>query len=192
MTGKEAIIEKIKADARQKANSTLEEGAKKAQEAISIARSDAKIYKDKHMEESYIEREEIINRKITVANLEVKKLLLQAKKEIIDRAFEEAVNEIKKDEKAYLALIKRMLAYCEDDDTVIISESDKNRISKTFVVKTANEYGKRINVSENYGTFKGGIILSGKGSDKNLTLDVELSVVKEEYEPQIAEILFGE
>ena len=80
MTGKEAIIEKIKSDARQKANSTLEEGAKKAQEAIAIARSDAKIYKDKHMEESYVERDEIINRKITVANLEVKKILLQAKK----------------------------------------------------------------------------------------------------------------
>ena len=192
MTGKEAIIEKIKSDARQKANSTLEEGAKKAQVAIAIARSDAKIYKDKHMEESYVERDEIINRKITVANLEVKKILLQAKKEIIDKAFNEAVVSIKSEEKSYLALIKRMLAYCENDDTVIIAESDKNIISKNFIVKTANEYGKRVNVSETYGKFKGGIILSGKNSDKNLTLDVELSELRDEYEPHIAEILFGE
>lgn len=192
MTGKEAIIDKIRADARQKANSTLEEGTKKAQEAISIAYNDAKIYKEKNMAESYAERDEIVRRKITVANLEVKKLLLQAKKQVIDKAFSEAISAVKEDKEGYKALIKRMLSFAEDGDEVIVSESDKESITPDFIAKCAKEYGKKITFSPTYGTFAGGIILSGKGSDKNLTLEVELTNIRSEYEPAIADILFGE
>ena len=116
MTGKEAIIEKIRADARQKVNSTLEEGARKAQEAIALARADVKIYKDRNMSESYAERDEIINRRITVANLDVKKLILKAKVTAIDKAFEEATKEIKADKSRYLELIKRMIKFADDGD----------------------------------------------------------------------------
>lgn len=192
MSGKDAIIEKIRADARQKANSTLEEGNRKAQEAISIAYNDAKIYKEKNMAESYAERDEIVRRKITVANLEVKKLLLQAKKEIIDRAFEEAIQAVKADKKGYEALIKRMLSFAEDGDEVIVSEKDKDLVTEAFVAKCAKEYGKNITLGKTYGDFAGGIVLTGKGSDKNLTLEVELNTVRSEYEPAIAELLFGE
>ena len=192
MSGKDAIIEKIRADARQKANSTLEEGNRKAQEAISIAYNDVKIYKEKNMAESYAERDEIVRRKITVANLEVKKLLLQAKKEIIDRAFEEALQAVKADKKGYEALIKRMLSFAEDGDEAVISESDKDVITAAFIASCAKEYGKKVTLSPTYGNFAGGIMLTGKGSDKNLTLEVELNAVRGEYEPAIAELLFGE
>ena len=192
MNGKDAIIEKIRADARGKANSTLEEGAKRAQETIAIALNDAKIYKEKNMAESYAEREEILRRRETVANLEVKKLLLQAKKTVIDKAFEEAVTAIKKDEKRYLALITRMLSYAEDGDVVVIAKSDKTLVKKAFIEDEAKKAGKKVTVSATYGDFCGGLILSGKGVDKNLTLENELNTVRTEYETSIADILFGE
>lgn len=192
MTGKEAIIAKIMADAQRKANSTLEEGSKKALEIISVAHNDAKIYKDKHMAESYVERDEIVKRKITVANLEVKKSLLKVKKTMIDKAFDEALVEIKKEKDAYLALIERMLSFAEDGDVVTIAESDKNVVKKTWVTERAKKLGKIITVNKEYGNFAGGIILSGSGSDKNLTLEVELDSVRDIYEPQIAELIFGE
>ncbi len=192
MTGKEAIIDKIRQDAIQKANSTLEEGSKRAQEAISIAYNDAKIYKEKNMAESYAERDEIVRRKITVANLEVKKMMLQAKKQVIDRAFDEAVALIKADKKGYLALIGRMLKFAEDGDEVVISETDKDTVSKDFVVKEGAKYGKKVTASKTYGAFCGGIILRSENADKNLTLEEELSGVRREHEPAIAEVLFGE
>ena len=192
MTGKEAIIDKIRQDARQKANSTLEEGSKRAQEAISIAYNDARIYKEKNMAESYAERDEIVRRKITVANLEVKKMTLQAKKQIIDKAFEEAVGLIKADKDGYLALIKRMMRFAEDGDVVVIAEADKKLVSKDFIVKQAAEYGKKVTVSDEYGAFCGGLILRSENADKNLTLEEELNGVRRDYEPAIAEVLFGE
>lgn len=192
MTGKEAIIAKIISDAQRKANSTLEEGNKRALEIISVAQNDARIYKDKNMAESYAERDEIVRRKITVANLEVKKNILMVKKTILDKAFDEALVEIKKDKVGYLGLISRMLKFAEDGEVVTIAESDKEVVTKEWVVTTAGSYCKKVSVNDTYGSFCGGIIISGGGSDKNLTLEVELSTVRDEYEPQIADVLFGE
>lgn len=192
MTGKEAIIAKIISDAQRKANSTLEEGNKRALEIISVAQNDARIYKDKNMAESYAERDEIVRRKITVANLEVKKNILMVKKTILDKAFDEALVEIKKDKVGYLGLISRMLKFAEDGEVVTIAESDKEVVTKEWVIATVGSYGKKVSVNDTYGSFCGGIIISGGGSDKNLTLEVELSTVRDEYEPQIADVLFGE
>ena len=123
--GKDAIIRKIKEDAIIKANSTLEEGAARAKTTIDNAVRDADVYKRDNMAESYVERDEIIKRKTTVASLEVKKLVLQAKKQVVDKAFDEAAKLIKSDEKAYKNLIERMLSFVEDGDEIVLSEFRK-------------------------------------------------------------------
>ena len=40
--------------------------------------------------------------------------------------------------------------------------------------------------------FSGGVILSGGGVDKNLTLEVEVGLLREETESEIATLLFKE
>ena len=192
MGGKEAIIEKIKAEARIKANSTLEEGAKKAKDEIEIANNDAKIYKEKNMAESYEERSNILKRKETVANLEVKKLFLQAKKEVIDKAFKEAVEAIKKDEASYKALVSRMISFAEDGDEIVVAKADEKILTEKFLTETAKKCGKEIKKFSVSDAFEGGIVLKGNGVDKNLTLENELTAVRNEYEVEIADILFGE
>lgn len=191
MTGKEAIIEKIITDARLIANSTLEEAGKRGSEIIDVARNDAKLYRDKNMAESYAEREEIIRRKITVANLEVKKIILHAKQKIMAEAFKEALIKIKEDAKAYLALLDGMLKNASDGDTVILSERDKNLVNAKWLAGKAADRGIKL-VFGGYGEFEGGMIIAGEGSDKNLTLEVEIKAVREKYEPEIAGILFGD
>lgn len=191
MTGKEAIVEKILADARAIANSTLEEAGKRGSEIIGVAQSDAKIYREKNMAESYTEREEIIRRRMTVGNLEVKKLLLKKRQDIMTQAFDGALKAIKADVKGYLKLLDGMLANAEDGDTVFLSESDRDLVGEKWLLGKANE--KKLDISfGGYGGFSGGMIIAGKGSDKNLSLDVELKTVREEYEPEIAGILFGD
>ncbi len=189
MSGKEAIVDKILSDAVAVVNSTLEEANAFCAQEIAVAQNDAKIYREKNMEESYLEREEIIRRKITVANLEVKKLILQAKQEIISKAFDSAVEAVKKDSDNYKKLIIRMLSQAEEGETVTFSIQDKNLFDKKWLAANSD---KKLIFSDNYGDFCGGIILSGSGSDKNMTLEVELEGVRSSFEPQIAEILFGE
>ncbi len=190
--GKDAIIRKIKEDAIIKANSTLEEGAARAKTTIDNAVRDADVYKRDNMAESYVERDEIIKRKTTVASLEVKKLVLQAKKQVVDKAFDEAAKLIKSDEKAYKNLIERMLSFVEDGDEIVLSEFDEKLVSDEFVEKTVNKLGKKATISEKRGSFKGGIKLVGKNTDKNLTLEAELAEFRREEESVVAQILFGE
>ena len=189
LNGKDLIIKKIRLDAEIKANSTLEEGNNRAKEIIDDAIHNADIYKERFLQESFKERDEIVKRRITVANLEAKKLILQAKKEIIDKAFENAKKALIEDKKAYKEIITSMLKYAEDGDKITICESDSKLITNKFVKETT---GKDVTINKEYGNFVGGIIITGENSDKNLTLDVELKAVREQIETEIAEMLFGE
>lgn len=189
MSGKEAIIEKILSDARAIVNSTLEEANIFSAEEISVAQNDVKVYREKNMAESYEEREEIIRRKITVANLEVKKLMLQAKQELLSVAFADTIAAVKTDTLGYQKLVEAMLTMANDGDIVTFSQSDKD----LFDVKWLKAHtSKAVTINKNYGEFCGGVILEGSGSDKNMTLEVELDSVRNNHEPEIAGILFGE
>ena len=191
MTGKEAIVAKIISDARLIANSTLEEASNRGKEILLVAENDARIYREKNMAESIAEREENIRRKITVANLEVKKMILQTRQKLMAEAFEKAIEAIKEDTSAYLALLDGMLSYASDGDEVVLSEDDKKLVNAKWLSGKAADKGKQFRFG-GYAPFRGGMIIKGEGSDKNLTLEVEMKAVKERYEPVIAELLFGE
>ena len=129
MSGLEEIIEKIIKDAINKANSTSEEASTKASEIIEVANNDARIYIEKNMQESYSERDDIIKRKISAANLETRKMILKTKQELISQAFEEAVIEIKSNPSKYKVLIAKMIEKAEDCDKIVNSKEDKNFIN---------------------------------------------------------------
>ena len=101
MSGEDAIIEKIRSDAQEVITGVSEDANKKGMEIIHTALNDAKIYSDKQMNESFAERDEIIRRKITVANLEVKKMLLATKQQILEDAFIKAAEAVRADKKKY-------------------------------------------------------------------------------------------
>ncbi len=191
MSGKDAIIEKIRSDAREIAVSTSEEASRRGMEIIRQAQENAKLYHEKHMEESAAERDEILQRKTTVANLEVKKMLLAAKQELISKSFADAAALIRAD-KRYPDMLEGMLKNANDGDVVTFSERDKDLVSSGWFETAAQKIGKKITMNTVFGSFLGGIVLSSGGSDKNLTLEVELAGVRDGYEPEIAAMLFGE
>ncbi len=191
MSGKDAIIEKILEDARAIATATSEEANAKGTEILRLAREDAEAYREKNAEESLQERKEILQRQISVANLEVKKNILAAKQEVIGKAFTEAVSAIRAEKESYQNLIRGMLCNASDGDTVVFSEGDKEWATGAWLADFCKKVGKKIAFG-GYGDFCGGVIVTGKGSDKNMTLEVELATIRDEYEPHIASLLFGE
>ena len=191
MSGKDAIIEKIKSDAREIAVSTSEEASRRGMEIIRQAQENAKLYHEKHMEESAAERDEILQRKTTVANLEVKKMLLAAKQELLSESFSAAATLIRSDAR-YPDMLLGMLSKASDGDAVTFAEADKDLVTKEWFENAVQKIGKKITMNTAFGSFLGGIVLSSGGSDKNLTLEVELAGVRDGYEPEIATMLFGE
>ncbi len=186
------ISEKILSDARALANSTMEEGTLKAQETIERAHNDIAIYREKNMHETFELRDEIVRRRISVANLEAKKSMLKARRDVLDSVYDDAIEVVCGDDKTYLALISKMLDYAEDGEEVCISERDKDRITRDFVKSEADRRGIALKLSDEYADIRGGIVLRGKNYDKNLSVETEIKFLRDETEPQIAESLFGD
>lgn len=194
MSGKDSIIEKILSDAKVTSEKTIEEARLKADEIVSSAKSQAEEYKSKEVAVAEASISDILKRKVTVANLEVRKIILQSKQEVIDRVFKDALESITslpKDE--YKSLIFGMLkAEAQDNDIVTVSARDKDIITAAFILDAGKKLNKKLRMNETYGNFNGGIILTSGAYDKNLTLDVELGMLREEMEPEIAATIFGE
>ena len=107
-------------------------------------------------------------------------------------ALDEAIDAFAADKKTYLALIEKMISSCcEDGDEVVICERDEKTVTKKFVAEVAKKTGKKLTRGDAFGDFKGGVMLSGKNYDKNLTLDLEFESLRDGLESKIVEILFG-
>ena len=193
MDGQQKIIDKILSDAKHDAGEMLSEALKKAEALVAAKQAEADAEYDLSVEEARKAGEEVVRRRLTVADLEVKKLLLSAKKQAVDEAFEESLKKLlalPKEE--YTALVGSMIASAADDgDVVVISENDKTVLTKAFFDKISAKIGKKLTLSDTFGNFKGGVMLLGKGVDKNLTFESELALLRDEVEPEVAKIMFS-
>ncbi|HHX49322.1 MAG TPA: hypothetical protein GX709_02900 [Clostridiales bacterium] len=185
------LVNVILDDAQKIATSTRNEGNTKAQEIISRASSDVSVSKQKAYEETALIHENILKQAIVDANLEVKKLILSTKREIINTAFDKAMDKILKlPKKDYLNLISSLLNKADDGDIVLISSKDKNVITKEFIEKESKRLGKKLVLSNQYIDILGGIVLSNKYFDKNLSLEVLMSNLRDEIETTVADQIF--
>ena len=193
MDGQQKIIDKILSDATHDAGEMLSEALKKAEALVAAKQAEADAEYDISVEEARKAGEEVVRRRLTVADLEVKKLLLSAKKQAVDEAFEESLKKLlalPKEE--YTVLVGSMIASAADDgDVVVISENDKNVLTKAVFDKISAKIGKKLTLSDTFGNFKGGVMLLGKGVDKNLTFESELALLRDEVEPEVAKIMFS-
>lgn len=189
---KEAIIEKILSDAEKRAEASLNEAKDKADSILADAAAQCKA----HCEQSNYEMgriaEDVARRGKTVAELDAKKLVLAAKSELINRVYELALEKAKTlDKKTYKKLLLGMLEYAEDGDVVTISEREKGILTKEDVAAFASAKKIKLSLNDKLGDFDGGMIISGKGIDKNLTLEVEFKLLRDETEAEIAKELVG-
>ena len=94
-------------------------------------------------------------------------------------------------DKDYKNLIEGMLdSAAEDGDVVTISKNDAKVLTKAFFDSYSKKRGINLSLSKDLGDFKGGVVLSGGGVDKNLTLEVEIKLLREQTESEIAGLLF--
>ena len=100
--------------------------------------------------------------------------------------------EIRTDKAGYEKLLIGMMKCADDGDEVTFSVKDRDLVTDKWFDSAIKKAKKKLTKSPVFGDFSGGILISGKGSDKNFTLEVELAGVREEYEPQIAKLIFGE
>ena len=192
MNNKDAIIQKIIDDAGKVAEGNIREAEETASQILARARKEIDRFDAANEGKADALYNDALSRSAVVANLDCKKLMLNAKKDVINKVFDEAAEVISSDKKAYLSLIESMIcSCCEDGDEVVICERDAKVITKKFIGDISKKIGKKLTLCATFGEFKGGVLLIGKNYDKNLTLDLELQSVREKTESQIVDILFG-
>lgn len=189
---KEAIIEKIYSDAKIKADSFVKDAEEKSQEILDEAKKQCAEYIAQSKSETEQMVYDILSRGQIVAELDAKKLQLAAKKEILDIVFVRALEKVKEmNDKEYLKLLLGMLNQAEDGDIITISKREEKVLTQKVVDDFAKKKGIKLSLSKSRGDFDGGMILSGNGIDKNLTLEVEIGMIRSEIETQIAKELFS-
>ena len=190
MEGKEAIINKILDDAKQSAEEILQKAQNNADVKTQSANEWANEYTK--VQRAILEKDlvEIIERRKTVANLDVRKLLLSAKQEVLSDVFGQALDRLRKlDKNDYLKLIIELVKENADQNDCLILSKDgvlcKKDIENHQVIKDYN-----ITVSEEFGDFVGGVMLIGEVCDKDLTFEAVIDSKKEELSSEVAKRLF--
>lgn len=189
---KEAIVEKIISDAHLKAEAIIGEANAKADEVISAAAEECKEYLYNFKAETDKMVFDVEARSKTVAELDAKKLTLAAKTKVLDVVYERVSDNLRNlDKDTYSELIFAMLQNAKDGDVVTISQREKDIVTKESLAQFAKEKGIFLTLSDKLGDFDGGVILSENGVDKNFTFEIEVALLKEQTEANVAKEIFG-
>lgn len=194
MNNKQAIIDKILADACETATANVDRAEQTSRQIVEQAQQQAEQYRSEHAQDATQAADEQILRRRTVDRLDVRKHTLQVKKQLLDELYAR-VPEVMRTQykKEYLQLLQsRIAAVAEDGDSVVICEQDKKILTAKWVKEVSAACGKKLTLSKTLGNFDGGVILTNAVCDKNLTLSLELSQLRETTESELETVLFGE
>ena len=110
MEGKKAIVDRILSDAEEQAKSILKDAQIRKQAEQDAARQEAAEYLEKSRRALKSEAENQISRRETVAALDCRKLLLQAKREVLESVIQAAQKKAcKMPKEKYLKVLEKLL-----------------------------------------------------------------------------------
>ncbi len=168
-------------EGEEKGNAILDAAKKECDEQLVAARAE--------MERA---SEETLSRSRVVAEMDAKRLILDAKLGILDRVFARALEKlVQLDDEAMKQLLLGMLSYAEDGDEVILNARGRSLINKSVLKAFASSRGISLKLSDEVGDFEGGAKLRHGGIDKNLTFASELAILRDSEEAEIAKQIFG-
>lgn len=188
---KEAILERIISDAKTAAAATVAEAEGRAAEII--AEAEARAARDRQGTSAIIaERSKAIaDGKAAAARLDAAKVMLAAKRGVIDAVYARALEKLKAlPQKDAVRLAEGLLlSYAEDGDELVFAT---NFAYKAQVLKLAVVAEKNLKNSGKTADIDGGFILIGKNSDKDLSYGALLALDREERQAEIAAKLFSD
>ena len=200
MTGIEKIIGRIEADAQAEAERVLAEGREKADGIAADYQKQADALAAELFNKSARDASERRKRAVGVAELEARKNILQAKQEMIGRAFAAAHEKLGAlPKKELVPVLARLAAGASSSgaEEIVFNGGDRESVGGE-VVKAANkllkEQGKTAELTlsqRTHGDAEGGIMLSGGAVEANCTFKTLLDTLREDMAAEVAGVLFG-
>lgn len=190
MNGKENIISKILSDADATCTATLNAANKQAQ--LIAEQAQAAIDGDRQALSVRIEAlsAEFVRNRLATAELDARKYKLNAKQGLISDCYNIAYDKLAKmsarEKETFLRSLLK--TYAEQGETVCVCKADKDVVTQKFL----DGINKGLVLGKTTVDADGGVVLQGKGYEKDLTLKSVLAFVREQTEGKVADALFGE
>lgn len=192
----EAITLKILEDARAQAAQVLRDAHQRADELQ--AQGDARIETRRLESEAQAEKQadELRDRMLRMAELDQKKALLAAKREVIDQAFEDAGRRMEEmDGAAKKVFMERLLlGSAEGGEEIIPDEKDRGLFDAAYMAHLNGALEKAgkgsVTLSKKSRDLGGGFVLKKGGLEINCAFEAVLRQMRPALEAEVADVLF--
>lgn len=193
MTGIEKITGRINADAQAEIDAVLGEAQAKADQIK--ASYDAQARQEYETLSTRGERaaKEREGHLASSAQMESRKLILAAKQEMLDKAFQQAQRKLctlKDEEMTRLLAGLAVKASVTGKEELILNGGVKRRLGKTVVERANAQGGLHLTLSAQEGSFEGGVVLKNGAVETNCTFDTLVRLVRGEIAGEVAKVLF--
>lgn len=187
----ENIINRIIGDAEKKAQSFIDSQQEKADEITIEADKKIEAYRNKGEDKASNTAKSMNDVADVIVELEISKIELHKKRELIDKIFELALEKILKLPKAeYKKIILKSLDDLRDGDVIILSEKEKGILLKKDIDEIAKKKGIKVSLSSEYNNNIAGIIIDRKSTVLDFNIETELENLKKEMESEILKGLY--
>lgn len=187
----ENIINRIIGDAEKKAQSFIDSQQEKADEITIEADKKIEAYRNKGEDKASNTAQSMNDVADVIVELEISKIELHKKRELIDKIFELALEKILKLPKAeYKKIILKNLDDLRDGDVIILSEKEKGILLKKDVDEIAKKKGIKVSLSSECNSNVAGIIIDRKSTVLDFNIETELENLKKEMESEILQGLY--
>lgn len=195
MNGIEKLTQQITADAQAEIDAILSEAKAKADAvAADYAQQAAKAAADviAKGEAAAAQREE---RLVAMADMNRRKDLLAAKQEMIDKAFDTALDTLcALPYEEYVSLLAKLAVAASGTgkEQLIFSQKDRTRVGKDVVVAANQALGNgTLTLSDQTRPMRGGFILSDGAIEVNCTFETLVRLHRGELAGEVANVLFA-
>ncbi len=187
----EKITEKIISEAQEYADNAVAEARKQEEEIINKALEDADKILLNVQNNIKDESDKVFSRRNSLAQLETRKMILQAKQDAVNECFERAVSEVyNMDEEKYIDfLVHILIDIGVKEGEVLFNKKDAETVGSKVIV-LANEKGNKFSLSTNTIDAKGGFKLVSGKVEITATIESIVDDIKEEITPDVVKALF--
>lgn len=197
MTGLEKILKHIEDDASATANAVIAEADNKAKEITAAARAEGEKRRAEIAEQSKLDVQACLSRAESAALLQEKKLILNAKQQIISNVIASAKDSLLKypDKEYFDIIIKMVKKYAlRQPGQIAFSRTDLGRLPQQFdyELQTAllEIVGASLTISEKSKDIDGGFILIYGDVEVNCSFDALFFAARESLQDKVCEVLF--
>jgi len=186
------ITEKIKGDAMREAEEILSQAQAQAELITQRAAEEVDAIKSSFMRRFEVERPEIFHRREIVAALDVNKMMLKSKRDLIEDVYMLALEKMKNLEHAdYLAFCETLLdkAVLTKEEEIQIA-ADEKHLDQPWLDSYNDRHGTKLVFSAAKPQIAGGFILVRDRISTNCSWDMLIQVAREKQESDVVKRLF--